>query len=632
MRSQGTINEGYPAPLGVVLLGLILIFSAPLRAQNPGEAIQEIVGHIDPGESIVYTLPNMKKGRTLYLHLRGTSGNLDPLLAIFKPGLDVPVSRRKFRAEVTQAIVAGADPLVAVPEIARKFCLAWDDDSGSGYAASLKFAIPDDGDYQVNLGSSFHRETAGKYRLLIGLDAPGVANGEVAGTGASIAILNRAASPAVTAVEEVTGKLDAERAKTPFTLNPRNAGETLTLFVEATEGDLAPILVLEDYGGKPLRHANYLGSQQQASLQYTFPTDATNYRVLVKAGQDNGKTTTGSFRLLLGANAPDVLGGTVQPTGPPVLRKPMSVKVGIKLDQITGVDQKNENFSIVATLWMQWRDPALAFSPDRTRSQQLVFHGAEIGTYAQSCGAILPEFILHNQQGNRWTQNLVVVIHPDGEAIRLERFSVTLQAPNFDFRKFPFDVQHFYVHADALYRQELIEFTDFKEFSAIGNKLGEEEWIAGDLQTGITSTPGTTGQVITRFSFDFHAHRHLTYYIFRIFVPIGIILLIAWISFLMADLGKRVDIASANLLLFIAFNFTIASDLPRLGYLTFLDTVLVGTFVLGGTTLIYNVYLKKSATGDQSSLLEQIDRRMIWIYPTILFGGLLILMLLYLAM
>jgi hypothetical protein len=90
----------------------------------------------------------------------------------------------------------------------------------------------------------------------------------------------------------------------------------------------------------------------------------------------------------------------------------------------------------------------------------------------------------------------------------------------------------------------------------------------------------------SRFSFEFTAARHLLYYLIRILLPIAIIIVLTYIPFLLTDYGKRADIASANLLLFIAFNFTIAGDLPRLGYLTLLDALLMTTFVMSGLTVI----------------------------------------------
>ena len=74
----------------------------------------------------------------------------------------------------------------------------------------------------------------------------------------------------------------------------------------------------------------------------------------------------------------------------------------------------------------------------------------------------------------------------------------------------------------------------------------------------------------------------------RIFIPLLIIMTIGWCSFFLIDLSKRVDVSAGNLLLFIAFNFTIANDLPRLGYLTFLDKILIGAFglVVSGTSVL----------------------------------------------
>ena len=87
------------------------------------------------------------------------------------------------------------------------------------------------------------------------------------------------------------------------------------------------------------------------------------------------------------------------------------------------------------------------------------------------------------------------------------------------------------------------------------------------------------------------------------------------ITFLLKDYGKRADVAAANLLLFIAFNFTIAGDLPRLGYLTFLDTILVTTFAVTALTVGYNLYLRWLATEREKEVAERIDRAALWAYP-----------------
>jgi len=266
---------------------------------------------------------------------------------------------------------------------------------------------------------------------------------------------------------------------------------------------------------------------------------------------------------------------------------------------------------VVGNIWMEWTDPELAFSPDECNCNFKLYRS--IDGFVKAEGERWPEFTLFNQQERRWTQNELMHVTPDGTATYFERFWVTLQAPDFNFREYPFDEQQFFVRIDAIYPETVYVYTPWEEKTAIGSQLGEEEWYITAYHTTIDRVNLTS--VNSRYSFGYLARRHLEFYILRILIPIGIIIVLTYIPFLLKDFGKRADIASANLLLFIAFNFTIANDLPRLGYLTFLDAILVTTFVISGLTVIYNLYLKWLATKEQMEIAERIDRIMIWLYP-----------------
>jgi hypothetical protein len=146
----------------------------------------------------------------------------------------------------------------------------------------------------------------------------------------------------------------------------------------------------------------------------------------------------------------------------------------------------------------------------------------------------------------------------------------------------------------------------------MGDQLGEEEWDVINTETSIT-TVGTNSQ----FSLHFEADRKLTYYIVRIFIPLLLIIIVAWITFFLKDYTKRIDVTAGNLLLFIAFNFTISGDLPRLGYLTFLDKLLITTFAISVLTLAYNVVFKRLEIAGKGELGEKIDKYMIWVYPIV---------------
>lgn len=307
--------------------------------------------------------------------------------------------------------------------------------------------------------------------------------------------------------------------------------------------------------------------------------------------------------------------------------EPYTVAVGVWVDQITHIVQKAENFGVVANLRLEWDDPELAFDVEKAGQDVKVYSRAAFTRFVDENGLFGPAFVIHNQQGRRFVQHAEVIVFSSGHAVYYERFSATLQAPDFDFVQYPFDSQKFFVHVDALYPTGFMKFVPLDGFSGLGDGLGEEEWMFNESMTETSEVKGISGRPTARFSLGFVAHRHINYYVLRIFVPLAIIIMVSWLTFFLQDFGKRVDIASANLLIFVAFNFTISSDLPRLGYLTFMDALLVAFFVFTGMVVVANVLFRRMEITGRDELARRIDNYTIWIYPFTL--GVLVLLCWY---
>ncbi|MFW6123008.1 MAG: hypothetical protein ACOC6L_02090 [Thermodesulfobacteriota bacterium] len=169
--------------------------------------------------------------------------------------------------------------------------------------------------------------------------------------------------------------------------------------------------------------------------------------------------------------------------------------------------------------------------------------------------------------------------------------------------------------------------TFLPEYTGLGKQLGEEEWYFTQHRVQIGSRTLPDGLTYSRYIFELLARRHLSYYLFRIFIPLLLIITVSWVAFFLKDYSKRVDITGANLLVFIAFNFTIGSDLPRLGYLTFLDTILLVAFAVTALTVVFNVALKRLDARGKTGLTQKIDVYLLWGYPLFYFGGLVLLIL-----
>ena len=242
------------------------------------------------------------------------------------------------------------------------------------------------------------------------------------------------------------------------------------------------------------------------------------------------------------------------------------------------------------------------------------YSGSSLDQFITSLEGRWPEFTLQNQQGNRWIQNQNLVVFPDGRAIYYERFTTDLQV-DFDFRQYPFDTQTFEIRVDALFPEEFFRYADLEGFTEISPEHGEDEFRLTDFETSISSTSDSSGRTFSRFTFSYEAPRHLSYYVFSVFVPILLIIFVSWVTFFLKDYGRRIEVASANLLLFIAFSWSLSENYPRLGYLTFLDAVMAIMFVVNAFVVVYNVLLKRLEMRGQEDLAERIDRVLDWVYP-----------------
>ena len=431
-----------------------------------------------------------------------------------------------------------------------------------------------------------------------------------------IAQFDAEASPRNDDVEVITGTLSAEHPSTFYAIELLQPEDTFYARVETLAGDLRPILVLRNFAGKPLRTGNIKGEAAWASLEYTTPTTARNYQLSVIACCPE-QQSSGDFRLVVGVNASDVLTGQLTERGASVVQEPIPVAVGLRLLQIAGIEQRDETMSIVAALKLEWVDPALAFNPEECQCAYKVYNDRNFNEFLDQVSGHWPEFTFYNQQGNRWVQNRDVMVTADGKVEYFERFTTDVQV-DFDFRQFPFDTQDFRIVVDSLFPEENYHFTDLPGFSIISPDHGEDEFVIGDFTTEITTVQTTAiedASTRSRFIFAFTAPRHLDYYVLRFFIPILLITLVSWFIFFLKDYTQRIEAASANLLLFIAFSFSIADNYPRLGYMTFLDGIMTVTFMINTFVVLYNVLLRRMEVRGNGERADQIDRVMDWAYP-----------------
>ncbi len=94
--------------------------------------------------------------------------------------------------------------------------------------------------------------------------------------------------------------------------------------------------------------------------------------------------------------------------------------------------------------------------------------------------------------------------------------------------------------------------------------------------------------------------REYNYYILKIIIPIILILIVCWSVFWIdiSQIESRLTISVVCLLALIAYNVIVAESLPKIGYATIMDYIILSSYILGAlstllTVIFYNFHIRQ---------------------------------------
>ena len=186
----------------------------------------------------------------------------------------------------------------------------------------------------------------------------------------------------------------------------------------------------------------------------------------------------------------------------------------------------------------------------------------------------------------------------------------------YQFSDFPFDRQFFRITLQPDTRKNQYSFVEF-DSSGISemsvqvdaNELYSPEWefLDGDFNFDYV-VDSYSNQYLPVVNFDYEAKRKSNYFIFKLMLPITFLLVLSWMVYFVSlkDLQSRLTISIVCFLSLIAYNFIVDSDIPKLGYLTFIDKFILVSYIFSGAPTIQTVLLAKFARQD-NSLTNNVD-------------------------
>ncbi len=266
---------------------------------------------------------------------------------------------------------------------------------------------------------------------------------------------------------------------------------------------------------------------------------------------------------------------------------PTEVSVGVRMVDLTEINDVAQTLTGDFVVVLAWKDARLSY-----------LEGCEI-----SLDDIWSPGVVFLNSGRLFTSRpREVGIGPGGQVKYLQRYYGTL-ASYHNLRDFPFDKQNIVISLLPVeWSEKDVKLILDEKVTSRRDRLNISDWTIEDV-TGVIERHYI--DVFDRFHlrYDFHivAHRITAYYIWKVILPLCLIVAMSWAVFWInpAQFGPQIGLSATSMLTLIAFIFATTNMVPKLGYFTTLDI-----FIIGSTILVFLALLQSLTT----SYLVSIDK------------------------
>lgn len=269
------------------------------------------------------------------------------------------------------------------------------------------------------------------------------------------------------------------------------------------------------------------------------------------------------------------------------------------LTNISEIKDMEETYSADFMIRLTWNDPSYKGKFKETK-------------FLEPASVNIPTFAVLNEKDLRRTLGENVQVEPTGILSIMYRYTGKLGHVG-DYSNFPFDLQKFKIvflfgHKD--YRlnidSKMVGVAKTK-FSSGWNFKNERFFTDTFSPANHLSFPSAV--------FEIEGKRQIGYYLWKVFFPMLLILIMAWGAFWVHPnaLEPRVNISVTANLTLIAYWFVLASMIPQISYFSKIDVFIIGSLFLVFLSFIaviytYRIYEKNKEKG------EKVQNYFKWFY------------------
>lgn len=313
-------------------------------------------------------------------------------------------------------------------------------------------------------------------------------------------------------------------------------------------------------------------------------------------------------------------------------KTPVEVSVGLYITNLVDVDETRDSFEVAGYLTSRWNDPRLALPVDGAADDQVepnatrAFQIEDIWT---------PPIEAVNSISHK-RNSYSLVVNRNGTVTYVESFDAVL-SNLYALRRFPFDSQVLQLEFQPFLSSVTeVQFAPQALPTAISPDKHVElaAWHIQDLRYLPEKVTGDSVAPATRKAlFQIGIKRRSGFYVWKIILPLLMMTMIPGVVFWIdpKEFDWLLKVPLTMLLAIVAFEFAVVRDLPRIGYLTFLDVMFLASFAFCFLAILDITLVYLLQKGGRRALAVKIHCAGRWAYPLAYFGLLLFLAIGFLA-
>lgn len=284
---------------------------------------------------------------------------------------------------------------------------------------------------------------------------------------------------------------------------------------------------------------------------------------------------------------------------------PTTVSVGIRMADLTEINDVSQTMTGDFAVFLNWTDPRLAR-----------LEGCQV-----SLDDIWSPGIRFVNSGRLFlSRPRAADIGPGGSVQYIQRYYGSL-ATYHNLRKFPLDKQTFRLSLFSLeYGDKEVQLVVDERATGRRDLLNISDWTVDSVKGEIRRQyVEATDRFASVYDFNISAHRQRHFYVWKIIVPLCLIVFMSWTVFWInpAQFGPQIGLSAMSMLTLIAFQFATTNMVPELGYFTTLDEFIAGSTVLVFLALVQSLTTSYLVSQERKLLALRIDRVSRFVFPLV---------------